>query len=42
VVQVKPVQIVDPSTDPPLIRVTGPARSYLATMLLENDLVDFP
>jgi hypothetical protein len=41
-VQVKPAQIVDPSADPPLIRVTGPARSYLATMLLENELVDFP
>jgi peptidase M23-like protein len=41
-VQVKPVQIIDPTVDPPLIRVTGPAQSYLSTMLLENDLVDFP
>ena len=41
-VEVKPSQIVDPTTDLPVVRATGPARRHLATMLLENDLVDFP
>ncbi|MBF6570308.1 MAG: M23 family metallopeptidase [Candidatus Binataceae bacterium] len=41
-VEVKPSQIVDATVDPPVIRPTGPARRYLATIPLENDLVDFP
>jgi Peptidase family M23 len=41
-VDVIPSKIVDPTTDPPLIQATGPAQPRLATMLLENDLVEFP
>jgi Peptidase family M23 len=39
---VKPARIVDALSDPPVIVPDGPARRYLATMLLDNDLVDFP
>src|SRR6185437_10199900 len=41
-VDVKPARIVDASSDPPVIQISGPARRYLATMLLDNDVVVFP
>jgi hypothetical protein len=41
-VDVKPARIVDARSDPPVIEPIGAAQRYLATMLLENDLVDFP
>jgi Peptidase family M23 len=41
-VEVKPGRIVDAASDPPVIQPDGPAKSFLATMLLENDLVTFP
>jgi len=41
-VDVKPTTIVDAASDPPVIHANGPAQRYLATMLLENDLVVFP
>jgi murein DD-endopeptidase len=41
-VEVKPARIIDAKSDPPVIQASGPARSHLATMLLDNDLVVFP
>jgi murein DD-endopeptidase MepM/ murein hydrolase activator NlpD len=41
-VGVKPSRVVNPNVDPPLLRVTGPAREYYSTLLLENQVVDFP
>lgn len=41
-VGVKPSQIVNASTDLPVVRVTGPAHEYFSTMLLDNQVVDFP
>jgi len=41
-VDVRPASVTDAASDPPVIQATGPAKRYLATMLLENDLVDFP
>lgn len=41
-VEVKPTRIVDAKSDPRVIQANGAARRDLATMLLENDLVDFP
>jgi murein DD-endopeptidase len=40
-VDVTPGQVIDPKSDPPVIRPNGPAQRYLATMLLENNLVGF-
>jgi len=41
-VGVKPSRVVNPNVDPPVLRVTGPAQEYYSTMLLENQVVDFP
>lgn len=41
-VGVRPARVVDANVDPPVIRVTGPAQEHLSTMLLENQVVDFP
>jgi hypothetical protein len=41
-VEVKPARIIDAASDPPVIVAAGAAKRYLATMLVENDLVDFP
>ena len=41
-IEVKPTRIVDAKSDPPVIQANGAAPRDLATMLLENDLVDFP
>jgi murein DD-endopeptidase MepM/ murein hydrolase activator NlpD len=40
-VGVKPSRVVDPSTDVPVVRVSGPAHEYYSTMLLQNQVVDF-
>jgi murein DD-endopeptidase MepM/ murein hydrolase activator NlpD len=41
-VEVKPGRIVDATSDPPVIVPDGPAKRFLATMLLENDVAVFP
>lgn len=41
-VDVRPAQILNAASDPPVIKATGPPQRYLATMLLENDVVVFP
>jgi murein DD-endopeptidase len=41
-VEVKPARIVDAKSDPPVVQASGSAKSYLATMLLDLDLVVFP
>jgi murein DD-endopeptidase len=41
-VDVKPSRILNGKSDPPVIQASGSAQSYMATMLLENDLVVFP
>jgi Peptidase family M23 len=41
-VEVKPARILDAKSDPPVIQASGSAKGYLATMLLEHDLVVFP
>jgi len=41
-VDVKPSRIVNAKVDPPVVQVTGPARRFLATLFMQNDIVAFP
>jgi hypothetical protein len=40
-VSIRPSRVVDANVDPPVVRVTGAAREYFSTLLLENEVVVF-